>query len=261
MYTKDNYLKRENMDDHPIDVQGKIILDLCKSASLRILNERTPGDMNGQFTRYSSRNTDDKPSVIDYALCSNPLRNDVLNFTVLPFTGQSDHCCISLKIKINIITQNLPLDGINKQNIKVNKPIRKTKYTYDKNRRHVYVQAIQNDRNIEMLGSLVERKNISTVEIDEGIVLVNNILLNAAKKANFDKIHKAHSRHQVVNTQDWFTEECRIRRNITRQHGRELSKNPFNKGIRKKYLDARTAYKRTCRKSEKSDRQKLTHKL
>ena len=112
-----------------------------------------------------------------------------------------------------------------------------------------------------MLGSLVERKNISTVEIDEGIVLVNNILLNVAKKANFVKIHKAHSRHKVVNTQDWFTKECRIRRNVRRQRGRELSKNPFNKGIRKKYLDARTAYKRTCRKSEKSYRQRLTHKL
>ena len=157
MYTKDSYLKRENMDDHPIDVQGKIILDLCKSTSLRILNGRTPGDINGQFTRYSSRNTDDKPSVIDYALCSNPSRN-VLNFTVLPFTGQSDHCCISLKIKTNIITQDLPLDGINKQNIKVNKLIKKTKYTYNKNRRHVYERAIQNDRNIEMLGSLVEGK-------------------------------------------------------------------------------------------------------
>ena len=141
-YTKDNYLKRENMDDHPIDAEGKIILDLCKSTGLRILNGRTLGDINGQFTRYSTRNTGDKPSVIDYALCSNPLRNEVINFTVLPFTGQSDHCCISLKIKTNTITRNLPLDRTNKQNIKVNKPIKKTKYTYDKNRKHVYEQAI-----------------------------------------------------------------------------------------------------------------------
>ena len=62
-YIKDNYLKRENTDDHPIGIQGKIILDLCKSAGLQILNGRASGDINGQFTGYSTRNTGDKPSV------------------------------------------------------------------------------------------------------------------------------------------------------------------------------------------------------
>ena len=71
---RDQILIRKNMDDHVIDEQGKIILDLCKSASLRILNGRTQGDKQGQFTRYSIRNTNDKPSVIDYALCSNSWR-------------------------------------------------------------------------------------------------------------------------------------------------------------------------------------------
>ena len=83
-YTIDSYLKRENMDDHHIDEQGKLILDLCKSAGLRILNGRTLGDKYGKFTRYSIRNLNDKPSVIDYAICSDPLREEVIDFTVLP---------------------------------------------------------------------------------------------------------------------------------------------------------------------------------
>ena len=36
-YTKDTYLGRENMDDHTIDTQGKLILDLCKAAHLEFL--------------------------------------------------------------------------------------------------------------------------------------------------------------------------------------------------------------------------------
>ena len=66
-YTKDTYLKRQNQDEHNIDCQGKLILNTCKSSALRILNGRTPGDMEGRFTRYPM-NLADKPSVIDYAL-------------------------------------------------------------------------------------------------------------------------------------------------------------------------------------------------
>ena len=69
-YSRDSYLKRENMDDHPIDEQGKLILDLCKSTGLRILNGRTPGDKQGMITRFSTKNVNENPSVIDYALCS-----------------------------------------------------------------------------------------------------------------------------------------------------------------------------------------------
>ena len=40
-YTKDTTMERNNRDLHAIDSQGKLILDLCKSNSLRILNGRT----------------------------------------------------------------------------------------------------------------------------------------------------------------------------------------------------------------------------
>ena len=59
-YTKDTYMNRNNQDDHVIDSQGKLILALCKTSSLRILNGRTAGDTTGKFTRYPS-NLCDKP--------------------------------------------------------------------------------------------------------------------------------------------------------------------------------------------------------
>ena len=46
-YMKDTELTRNNKDQHPIDQQGKIITELYKSRSLRILNGRTLGDKNG----------------------------------------------------------------------------------------------------------------------------------------------------------------------------------------------------------------------
>ena len=126
---------------------------------------------------------------------------------------------------------------------------------------YVYEQMIQNDRNIDTLRSLLERTNVSAEELDGGISLVNNILLNAAKKCNFVKRQKTQKIHPVENSQDWFTKECKIRRNIMRLHGKDISKNPFDKMKRKKFLEARATYKKPCRKSEKSYRQNLTHKL
>ena len=44
VYSKDENINRMNFDNKPIDEQGKKILDLCKSVSCRILNDRTPSD-------------------------------------------------------------------------------------------------------------------------------------------------------------------------------------------------------------------------
>lgn len=62
-YIADTEMIRKNRDDHTIDEQGKTILDICKSNSLRILNGRTKGDEFGTFTRYPKR-INENPSTI-----------------------------------------------------------------------------------------------------------------------------------------------------------------------------------------------------
>ena len=54
-YVTDNQVTRNSRDDHAIDEQGKTILELCKSNSLRILNGRTVDDEFDTFTRYPKR--------------------------------------------------------------------------------------------------------------------------------------------------------------------------------------------------------------
>ena len=50
-YSKDTEIARCNQDTHATNEQGKLILDLCKSNSLRILNGGLNGDKSGKFTR------------------------------------------------------------------------------------------------------------------------------------------------------------------------------------------------------------------
>ena len=64
--------------------------------------------MQGRFTRFP-RNYKENASVIDYSLCSTDLLSEIHSFTVLPFTGLSDLCCISVNIitKQNSVENNL----------------------------------------------------------------------------------------------------------------------------------------------------------
>ena len=134
LYIKDDMLHRGNMDTKPVDEQGENIIDLRKTSTCRILNGRTRGDMFGNFTRYSS-NIRDRPSVIDYSICSVDLMEQIHSFSVLPYTGLSDHSCLSASIKVNIETdKNTEPDFADKNTIHTNV----AKFTYDKNLKDIF---------------------------------------------------------------------------------------------------------------------------
>ena len=259
-YTKDSILlNRQNMDDNTTDEQGKLILGLCKSSALRILNGRTPGDENGKYTRYPS-NLTDKPSVIDYALCSEHLIEEVKSFSVLPFTGISDHCCISVTMKSNVNEKISPPTVGNKNEEKLN--VSKFKFIYDKTRKHMYERALREDKGVKELSALLTQTNINSEEIDNGVSKMNAILLNAAKKASFAKRVKNDKKvHKKQHTQDWFTKDCKARQKLLRQYSKDLSSSPFDTTKRQRFIKARVAYKKVCRKAEAVHRQQLTKKL
>ena len=258
-YTKDEILQcRHNLDAHTIDEQGKIILGLCKNSDLRILNGRTPGDENGSFTRYPS-NLAENPSTIDYALCSESLIDIVQSFSVLPFTGLSDHCCISLKIKLNTMVEIT--HNIAKRNVDILK-VSKLSLKYDKTRKHIYEKALTEDMKIEELRSIFAQTNMDIEGVDRGIFTMNTILINAAKKASFTKrVGNSNKVHKKCHSQEWYTKECKSRQKILRKNSKDLSTYPFDKVKRQKFIKARVAYKKVCRKAEAESRRRLTNKL
>ena len=130
------------------------------------MNGRTSGDENGSFTRYPSKFTDN-PSVIDNALCSESTIEDVKSFFVLPFTGLSDHCCISVTIKSNIYIKPVPPAANNKVDEKLN--TKKFIFKYDKTRKDLYEKALRGDENVEKLRTLIAQTNMNSDEIDKWI--------------------------------------------------------------------------------------------
>ena len=89
-------LPRVSHDSKSTNQYGKWLIDLCMDNQLYILNGRTLGDMGGKFTCHTPRGS----SAVDYLITSNSLSNEVLSMNVSDFTLYSDHCFISMKLKI-----------------------------------------------------------------------------------------------------------------------------------------------------------------
>ena len=223
-YVKDTPITRQNCDPHSVDQQGKRILELSKNMSLRILNGRTPGDMVGNFTRFPS-NTHENPSTIDYALCSVESMIEIKSFTVLPFTGLSDHCCISMNIMINSkIYQTESQNGIPQAAKEGFVHPLTYRYTFDNNRKHIFKHNLLSNRNIDKIGIMLSHQTeLTTIAIDNCIGILNEVLIASAKKSfAFKKVPNKIKprRHKSKN---WFTKESKARRTVLRQRSKALS--------------------------------------
>jgi hypothetical protein len=82
------------MDRKTLNKSGKLLLNLCKESSLRILNGRTVGDLQGRYTRTTYNGC----SLVDYTLVNNELLRGIGNFKVNDLTNLSDHCLINFSL-------------------------------------------------------------------------------------------------------------------------------------------------------------------
>ena len=170
-------MERNNKDDTAVDAQGKMIIDICKSNSLRILNGRTKGDEYGTFTRYPKRKNEN-PSVIDYTFCGEALMPSIHSFSVLPFSELSDHCCISTFLKINQeINRDDPEDS---EIIKVNPNPPKLKF--DKGRVQTFQANVLVSEKFEPSKSLVNKPDLNKSDLNLCVLKLNDLLIDSAIK-------------------------------------------------------------------------------
>ena len=173
-------------------------LELCKQASYRILNDRTQGDQMGKFTRYP-KTLQENPSVIDYCLCSVGLLTQIHSFSVLPFNGLSDHCCIATYIKVNI-ESNKGVSNIDQNTIH---PI-KSKYIYNRNLKARFERSMSQDKNLVKLKTvLMNDIHDSQEKIDDSVTEINNIILSAAKMFSGKKGKKLKNVNKK-KSKEWF---------------------------------------------------------
>ena len=105
IYNPDPGMPRNTLEVRNIHQNGRLLLEMCKSIPVRILNGRTFGDTIGNFTRYPIYNSQNEsqplPSVTNYALADPSLFTKIKYFSVSNMTRFSDHCSIKLSLKTN----------------------------------------------------------------------------------------------------------------------------------------------------------------
>ena len=112
VYQPDIPIPINTMEMKNLNQNGKLLLDICKSVPLRILNGGTSGDLMGRFARYliyyGQNETNPIPSAIDYALGDHVILRKIKYFSISDLTRYSDHCIIKLsaETKFKINTEN-----------------------------------------------------------------------------------------------------------------------------------------------------------
>ena len=232
LYIADSQLSRNNRDTNAVDGQGRAILDLCKSKSLRILNGRTRGDETGTFTRYPKRKFEN-PSVIDYTLCGEALIPSIFSFSVLPYTEISDHCCIATFLEIN-----RPLDRECSQEdlVKVNPNPPKLKF--DRDKVHIFQTNVRLSEKFQPLKNLVNKPEIGKPDLDLCVLKMNDLIIDAARKT-CPVSTKTRSRNPRRKKR-WFNKECSALKRLLRRQCHDLAKHPYDKKKRQTILKLET---------------------
>ena len=80
LYDADDFkIQRKSKDLHgELNEHGKMLLELCCSFGIHILNGRTSGDLNGELTCYTANGS----SLMDYTIVSTALFNRILKFEI-----------------------------------------------------------------------------------------------------------------------------------------------------------------------------------
>ena len=89
---------RRNSYDNELNSHGKRLLDICRSADLKILNGRVSGDT---LLRATFHGRNGIVSVVDYTICDQDTLSNVANFVVKQPCSLSDHSSIITWLNIN----------------------------------------------------------------------------------------------------------------------------------------------------------------
>ncbi|CAG2198348.1 unnamed protein product [Mytilus edulis] len=199
-YHPDRVLSRNNLDHKHTNNSGKLLLNMCKEAKIRILNGRTIGDLNGQPTCITYNGS----SVVDYTLISEELIDSIGYFVVHDFTSLSNHRPISCAMFANFLS--VPCDSHQLDSLP-------GKFLWTDEAIASYTENIQSQMFKNKLANFIAKRFNESDSITESF---NSIFLDCAKQsAKF--IHKKPiQKLKKSNRKPWFLHSCTDLRNTVK---------------------------------------------
>ena len=251
-YVLDTFLTRYNNDTKSVDSHGKLLLDLCKSSGLRIVNGRKLGDFHGNFTCFNHRGN---PSVIDYMLCHLSVFKDIEYFKVHVLNPYSIHCMISCVIKTNWVSHAPVLDN--------DIPLHEfpNHFTWTNNSAALWGKAV-NHPDIQSEINKVMNMNSDEITVDNHITAFNNLFCSIGNVAGLRRKNgTVNKRLRHTKNKQWFDQDCKTLYKKIRSISRLIKSQPLNLTLVHEYRSLRKCYKKLLNKKSSLFRAKIFHQL
>lgn len=220
-----DFLTRKNQDK-VIDINGRKLLNLCKSTGFYIVNGRIGKDKDlGTFTFCSTRGL----STTDYLLTHNTNLHTIHDFEIGEFNSFSDHAPIIFTLKLKTCITSKSQDNEN-----CTEPI---KIVWDENKKHDFIELLKS--------TSTDLNNINNNDItvnDYTNSLTKYIHTNALKI--FGKIRTKKTTTTATKKQaKWFDAKCYNAKQEFKQNRNSFNKCKTNEN-RIKFVKSRTKFNR-----------------
>ena len=162
------YIYSETLLYTKSNLHGNLLVDICKTYQLRILNGRFLCDSLGYYSFFSSNG---KSTII--ILVSTELFYDIMYFNILTPSELSDHCLINAAIKTRSIEREISPE----MNYLPGKCI------WSDEKREIYINSLLDEEPISNIIKLEELLDDQTNrDINDMVNTMSNIYKDAAKK-------------------------------------------------------------------------------
>ena len=227
-----NFLSRNSEDIGIPCKRGKELLQLCKNLDFRIMNGRVIGDIKGKMTCFRWNGC----SVVDYALCSSDLFDNISSFEVndlLPTI--SDHCSLEIHFALPL---NYYHNTVNKKDTKIKLEKLPPKWQWDLKTEQKFIENIQDNSFAEKVAEL--KQTLTTENNAVSPLLKLKILLQGVLQSSGCKSIKAKSK--VNNNRIWFDMDCKRAKNDLIDSTKKLQSCPHDLDIRSAVNKKRKSY-------------------
>ena len=235
-YHPDQQLPR-NSADSLTNAFKRTFLDLILESQLKILNGRTLGDFNGNYTCINPNGS----SVVDYIAISPQIDKLVKYMKIGNFTSFSNHNPLSLHISIPHVRNSLlPIHKLFKRAPNRFKfPITAKEQVLDAQNNSKFTECSENinDKSFPITheGSIEFNNEVTN--------LLNNICQSCLEKTKPPKQSK-------LQFKPWYTSSCRSAKKALNKAARIVSKFPNNAYLRLKYYKIKKSYKNLIKRTK-----------
>ena len=230
-------------NDVRTDKYGQNVLDLCISSRCRILNGRTLGDTRGHSTSFQPNGN----AAVDYALVSTDLLKNVSWFKVDSLTYHSDHCQISICLKLNYNICKFKTQRLAPISIR-------------------WSTGLSRNFSIAIASKSTSEQASFFYKVIQSIpILPRKRLLKYTKTlpSRKDSVNKLYAKKKCLRkcNKKWFDKDCSTLRRSLREMARRVSRNQNDKEFLKHFYSQKKQYKTLLRKKERKYKARTVQSL